>query len=421
VSIQAVKGTHDVLPEVVSVWHRIETAGRELFALYGYREIRTPVFEETELFARGIGAETDIVSKEMYTFTDRSERSMTLRPEGTAGVVRAILERGVLKQAVEAKLFYLGPMFRYERPQKGRQRQFHQIGCEWFGSPSPWADAETIAMLTRFLEACGFRGVRTRINSLGSRKDRPAFNALLREYLRKHFDSLCEDCRRRAETNPLRALDCKNPGCQPILSKAPAIGEHLGQESREHFDAVCAHLKSLDVEFESRPRLVRGFDYYTHTVFETTLPGLGSQDAVLGGGRYDHLVEDLGGSPTPAVGASLGVERLALALAARDEAKSFLPRVDLAICLLDEAGLEMAARLAAECRQAGLSVRFDYQARSPKAALRDANRVQALFAALIGAEEIASACVQLKDLASGEQRAVALAEVSEAVRAGSAR
>lgn len=408
-NLRAPKGTADLLGEEVARFQFLEAKAREVFALYGYSEIRTPIFEATELFVRGIGEVTDIVAKEMYTFTDRSERSMTLRPEGTAGVVRALLERGVLKHGGETKLHYIGPMFRYERPQRGRMRQFHQIGCEWFGSASPWADAETIAMMTHYLRACGFSDVRTRINSIGARSDRPAFNAALRAHLEQHASALCEDCRRRSKVNPMRALDCKNPGCQPTLAMAPVALDHLSRESRAFFDAVQAHLRTLGVDFEVAPRLVRGFDYYTHTVFETTLPGLGAQDAVLGGGRYDPLVEDLGGPPTPALGASLGVERLALALAHRGVGPDLAERVDVAICLLDEAGLETAARLAADCRARGLRVRFDYRVHSPKAALRDANRAHARFAALLGAQELAAGEVQVKDLSTGEQRAIPLA------------
>ncbi|MBN1476583.1 histidine--tRNA ligase, partial [Candidatus Sumerlaeota bacterium] len=389
----------------------LEETARRIFTIHGYEELRTPVFEPTDLFVRGIGEVTDIVSKEMYTFKDRSERSLTLRPEGTAGVVRATLEHGLLRQSSEMKVFYMGPMFRYERPQKGRQRQFHQIGCEWFGNASPWADAETIAMLTIYLEACGFSGVRTRVNSIGARGDREAINSALRSHLEAHRGDLCEDCQRRTATHPMRALDCKNPGCQPTLDAAPPIVDLLSEASQTLFREVCEHLETLGIEFEIAPRLVRGFDYYTHTVFETVLPGLGAQDAVLGGGRYDNLFEDLGGTSTPALGASLGVERLSLALQSLEAGPDLRSRVDVAICLLDEAGLEVAARLAATCRAEGLRVRFDYQRRSPKAALRDANRVNAHFAALLGASEIEAQHVQLKDLESGNQGPVSFADL----------
>jgi histidyl-tRNA synthetase len=258
--------------------------------------------------------------------------------------------------------------------------------------------------------------VKTRVNSIGSRADRPAINSALQDYLRAHLDKLCDECQRRTETNPMRALDCKNPNCQPVLDAAPPIASLLSPESRAFFENVCGHLKTLGVAFEIVPRLVRGFDYYTHTVFETTLPGLGAQDAVLGGGRYDNLFEDLGGPSTPALGASLGIERLALALAALETPPAVEQRPDLAICLLDAVGLEQAASLAATCRRAGLHVRFDYQARSPKAALRDANRVNARFAALIGEREIAQRVVQLKSLGDGAQSEVAFDVVADRLR-----
>jgi histidyl-tRNA synthetase len=414
--LQAPKGTADLFGEEMARFQFLEAMARRIFAIHGYEEMRSPVFEPTELFVRGIGEVTDIVSKEMYTFKDRSERSLTLRPEGTAGVVRAMLEHGVLKQSTEAKVFYMGPMFRYERPQKGRQRQFYQIGCEWFGNASPWADAETIAMLTIYLEACGFSGVRTRVNSIGARGDRETISTALRSHLEAHAGDLCEECQRRTATNPMRALDCKNPGCQTILDAAPPIVDLLSDSSQSLFREVCEHLGTLGVNFEVVPRLVRGFDYYTHTVFETALPGLGAQDAVLGGGRYDNLFEDLGGTPTPALGASLGVERLSLALQSLEAGPDLRSRVDVAICLLDEEGLDVAARLAATCRAEGLRVRFDYQRRSPKAALRDANRADARFAALLGTSEIEAEQVQLKDLESGDQSPVSFADLPNRLR-----
>lgn len=415
VNIKAPKGTVDLLGQDMARFQFLEATARQIFALYGYEEIRTPIFESTDLFVRGIGEVTDIVSKEMYTFQDRSERRLTMRPEGTAGVVRALLERNLLKQVTEPKLYYMGPMFRYERPQKGRQRQFNQIGCEWFGNSDPWSDAETVAMLSQYLEALGFKGVRTRINTIGSREDRPQFIRVLQEYLRDHASDLSEELRDRTETNPLRVLDSKDPNCQAVLDGAPPILDNLNAESQDHFAAACDHLNALGVNFDHTPRLVRGFDYYTHTVFETTLPGLGAQDAVLGGGRYNDLVEDLGGPATPALGASIGVERLAIALDTLKTTPDLETGVDVAICLLDAAGMATAGTLAGKCRAAGLSVRFDYQARSPKASLRDANRAKARCALLLGTDEIAKDEVQVKDLAGGEQSSIPMSSIPDAL------
>ena len=302
-ALQAPRGTRDILPDEVPYFQFLEDTARSVFERYGYREIRTPMFESTELFVRGIGEETDIVSKEMYTFQDRKGRSLTLRPEGTAPVVRAMIEHELLKQqGAQPRVYYIGPMFRYERPQAGRQRQFNTAGVEFFGCPSPLADAEVIAMMSTYLKALGFAEVRSKVNSIGNTASRQAYNAELRQLLAGVKDSLCPDCQRRAELNPLRVLDCKVPSCQEHYKSFPALGDFLDADSCAHYDAVRAALGQLGVDYIQTPGLVRGFDYYSHTVFETCLAGLGAQDAVAGGGRYDGLVEQLGGAPTPAVG-----------------------------------------------------------------------------------------------------------------------
>ncbi len=398
------RGTVDILPGDVELFQRMEDAARRIFTAYDYSEIRTPILEDTALFVRGIGETTDIVSKEMYTFETRGGQSVTLRPEGTAGVARAVIQHSLIKQTPLLKVYYIGPMFRYARPQAGRQRQFHQIGMEFFGVSSPEADAEVIAVMTRLLEALGFRGVRTRVNTLGAPEERQRYSAMLRDFLAARADRLDPDSRARLERNPLRILDSKDPATQELLAEAPSIHDALGPESLRRFDLTLERLADMKIELEVTPRLVRGLDYYSHTVFDTTLPGLGAQDAVLGGGRYDGLITDLGGDPTPGAGAALGMERLALALRAAGLADvQAARRPDVYLITPDEAGLREASRLCDLWRSAGVRVRWDSAPRSFKPGMKAASRCGARYAALLGENERASGQIALKNLATGEQ------------------
>ena len=416
-AIKAPRGTRDILPEEAPYFQFMEDTARRVFGLYGYEEIRTPIFESTDLFTRSIGEETDIVSKEMYTFEDRRGRSLTLRPEGTAPVVRAMVEHGLLKQqGAQMKVFYAGPMFRYERPQAGRQRQFHTVGVEYFGCPSPLADAEVVAMLSAYLEALGFEKPKTRVNSIGNAASRRAYNDELRKRLAAVKDDVCDDCQRRADANPLRVLDCKVPRCGEIYADFPMLGDFLDDESRAHYDAVLAMLEALGVTFEKSSALVRGFDYYTHTVFETSLPGLGAQDAALGGGRYDNLVEELGGPSTPAVGAGFGLERLILAMR---EAGIVPPgakaKGGVYVAAFDDDSLQPALLAAQKVRAAGRAATFEFVSRSPRSALRAANKAEASQAILIGDAERAAGEVTLKDLESGDEKRVPIDTLGESL------
>jgi len=407
---RAIKGTRDILPRETPRWQRVERLFREAFARYGYSEIRLPIFEETTLFARGLGDSCDIVEKEMYTFTDKGGNSLTLRPEGTAGVVRAYLEDNLGGEGGAVKLWYTGPMFRYERPQQGRFRQFHQIGAELFGVAGPEADAELLQMVYATIAGLGVPGLSLQINSLGDADCRPAFRQALIEYFRPLAPRLCENCRRRLETNPLRILDCKAEGCRALRAGAPDSREFLCDPCREHFAAVCGLLDVAGVPYVVNPAMVRGLDYYTRTTFELTSTGLGAQDTVAAGGRYDRLVEEFGGAGTPGLGFALGVERLLLLLPAAE--------VDAAPCPVFLAALGAAARRAiwpwlAELRRRGVAAEWDYEGRSLKSQLRRADRLRARHVVIVGENELAAGKVQLRDMAEKTQREVATADLIE--------
>jgi histidyl-tRNA synthetase len=403
VTIQAVRGTRDVLPDEVGSWHAIEQAARELFARYGYREIRTPVLEETELFARGIGAETDIVTKEMYTFADRDGGSLTLRPEATAGIVRAVIEHNLAASDPALKLYALGPMFRRERPQKGRYRQFHQVDVEAFGFAGPTIDAEVIELALAYLDACGVTRRELLLNSVGDHVCRPAYVETLREALRPQAASLCADCRRRAETNPLRVLDCKVPQDQPLIEALPRIGDHLCAACRDHFAEVCRQLELLGIPYRLSHRLVRGLDYYVRTTFEVTSDQLGSQSSVLGGGRYDGLVKDLGGPDLGGIGFAVGLDRLALLLPAREAQR----RCDVFLMPLAAAALDPALRLQRALREAGLRALLDPEGRSFKSRMKQADRLGARLVAILGEDELARGAWTVRDMARSQQQDVA--------------
>ncbi len=410
--IRAVKGTRDILPPSSGVWNDVERKARDVFRAYNYHEIRTPIFEETLLFARGVGEETDIVTKEMYTFEDKDGSSLTLRPECTASVIRAYIEHRLDQQPGTMKLYYMGPMFRRERPQKDRYRQFYQIGAEAIGSESPAVDAEVIELAVEILSRAGLAGFRLLINSVGCSECRPKFLAALREELRKVSSSLCADCRRRAETNPLRVLDCKVEADQPVIESLPSILDYLCPECREHFETVGGYLQDREIAFEVRPRLVRGLDYYMRTTFEITHGALGAQNSVLGGGRYDGLAEALGSKVhSPGIGFSIGEDRLVLTLEESNTGAG-THALDLFVVPLGEAAFRKIAPLARRLRLSGKSVEVVADARL-KRALELANKAGARFALIVGDDEIAAGTFQLKDMASGGQQSVNESELFE--------
>ncbi len=406
--IRAVKGTRDLLPPETAVWNRVERVAREVFHAYNYHEIRTPILEETQLFARGVGAETDIVTKEMYTFEDRDGTSLTLRPENTAGVIRAYIEHRLDQRPGVQKLFYMGPMFRRERPQKGRYRQFFQIGAEAIGSESPAVDAEVIELVIEILSRSGLTHSELLINSVGCPKCRPVYIEKLREALRPFIPQLSPDNQRRAETNPLRVLDSKVPEDEPIIEQLPSILDSLDAECRAHFEAVQQYLCDRGIRFEIRPRLVRGLDYYTRTTFEVVHGNLGAQNSVLGGGRYDGLAEELGSKiHSPGIGFSIGEDRLVMAVSEGEAATELA----LYIAPLDEPALRHAGVLARELRASGASIEVGGAAKL-KRAMEIANKVGARRVLIIGDEELAAHEYSLKDMRSGEQERVSRAELA---------
>lgn len=411
---KAPRGTRDILPDDTWKWQEVERIFRATADRFAYPEIRLPVFEETELFARGIGGATDIVRKEMYTFEDRKGRSLTLRPEGTAGVVRAYIEHNMGRGVRVTKLSYFCPMFRYERPQAGRYRQFWQWGLEAIGSMSPGVDAEIIHFCVSLFRDLGIEGAVARLNSAGCRACTPAYNDRLRERLAPDLDAFCDDCRVRFERNPRRMFDCKNEGCQKLLRKAPSILDSLCQDCRDHFDAVRRYLDRMSVPYEIDESLARGLDYYTRTIFEIHYGRLGAQSALCGGGRYDDLVEELGGEPTPACGVSAGVERLIFAYETENELPASPPGPDVYVVSLGGSSSVEAAALVSELRER-YSVEVDHQERSLKAQMREAGRLGARFAVILGEDEIRRGVVGLKDMETGEQVEVGRADVAAAI------
>ena len=406
--INGPRGTKDILPDTVAQWTHVEKVIRELCARYGYHEIRTPIFEHTELFLRGIGETTDVVEKEMYTFTDRGERSLTLRPENTASVVRSYLQNKLYAADALVKLFYIGSMFRYDRPQAGRYREFHQFGVEALGEASPAVDAEIIVLAVEFLRALGLQELKLHLNSVGCPKCRPVYRERLQEFFRPHLEELCTDCRSRFERNPLRLLDCKNEHCHALAEDAPRITDCLCDECRTHFAEVQSYLTAAGVPFELDANLVRGLDYYTKTAFEVKYTPLGAQSAVAGGGRYDGLVEEVGGPPTPGIGFAVGLERVLLAL----EKQGLLPEnqeaVDVFVVALGEEAQIPAFKLLRELRAAKLSAAMDFAGRSMKAQMKQANKKNARFVAILGEDEVKEASALLKDMKTSEQKKLAL-------------
>ena len=406
--IKAIRGMRDLLPPETDRWQWVESVARKVFELYGYREIRLPLIERTELFARSIGEETDIVAKEMYTFPDRHGESLTLRPEATASVLRAVIEHGLEKGAGVKKYYTLGPMFRYERPQKGRYRQFHQINCEAFGAEAPELDAEVILLLLDLLGRLKLGELRLLVNSLGCRDCQERFKAALKDFLADKEGVLCDDCRRRRVANPLRVFDCKSPHDRQILQDAPVIRDYLDDECAAHFARVLELLSRFGVAYEVQPRLVRGLDYYTRTAFEVVAPGLGAQDAVAGGGRYNGLSQELGGPELPAIGFAIGQDRL-LEVLPGNLGQDKVVKVFLAS--LGEAARDLAFSLLQELRRCGVAGEMDFEGRSLKAQMSLADRLQAVYVVILGDRELQTGEAQLRRMGTGEQKQVALTEL----------
>src|SRR5436189_856641 len=422
--IKAIRGTRDLLPPETALWNFVEAAARDVFHAYNFQEIRTPIFEETQLFARSVGEETDIVSKEMYTWDDRGRgqsekgQSLTLRPENTAGVVRAYVEHKLWDRGLN-KLYYIGPQFRRERPQKGRYRQFYQIGAETIGPPtagseSPARDAEMLEMLATFLNRLGINDWKLQLNSVGCSNDRAVYNEALRKALEPVVDKMDGDCQRRAVTNPLRVFDCKVPEDQPIIEKLPRISQFLDEPCRKHFEQVQEILKSVGVEFQLNDRLVRGLDYYTRTAFEFTHGALGAQNAILGGGRYDGLSESLGGPSAPGIGFAIGEDRLVMAL--KESAETAQRKPDVYIAPLGPGMNREAARLARELRRDGVITELGDESFRLKKSLETASKIGARFALIIGENEVTSGAFALKNLQSGEQVSVPRAELVQKIK-----
>jgi histidyl-tRNA synthetase len=409
---KAPRGTQDVLPEVSWRWQRVEATFRDTCRRWGYAEIRTPLFEDTALFVHGTGEGTEIVNKQMYTFEDRGGRSLTLRPEGTPPIVRAVLEHGLTAQGQVQKLYYIAPVFRYERPQAGRYRQHTQLGVEATGAPGPDIDAEVIAFYHDFLDQIGLQGAVTHISSIGCRTCRPALSAALRQFFEPKLDQLCDFCRARYDTNPLRILDCKVPADIEARRGAPNALDHLCHECREHFAGVRTLLDALEVPYEVDPTIVRGLDYYSRTTFEVIHPDLGAKDVIMGGGRYDGLAEMLGGRPTPGLGFGSGLERLLLVLGE----DGLPPRPDAYIAAASPPARPPAFALAIELRRAGLAAELDYTQRGLKAQMKEANRLGARLVVLIGEDELTAKKVTLRDMQTGDQTSVATAEAIPAIK-----
>ncbi len=401
--LQAIKGFNDILPEATAVWQFIEGEFCRLLTAYGYGEIRLPLLEYTELFSRSIGDDTDIVEKEMYTFSDRAGRSLTLRPEGTASVVRALVQHQLMKIREVNKLYYLGPMFRYERPQKGRYRQFYQLGAEVFGEASFRQDAEMLLMLAQFFHVMGVGSAKLHLNSLGCEACRPAYRQALADYLGRRLESLCPDCHRRVERNPLRVLDCKNPGCRELVAAAPKITDYLGEECRRHFQGLTGLLDEVGQKYVVDPRMVRGLDYYTRTTFEFLAGELGAQNAVAAGGRYDGLVEELGGPATPAIGFAIGLERLAMLVEAQ---KLPAPGPAVALLGLGERAMDRLFPLLPQLTRRGIRARLNYRQKGLKNLLKKADRDKVDYALIVGDHELETGVAILRDLKNKEQQSV---------------
>lgn len=411
---KSIKGTQDILPSQSHKVRFVEQTALEIAGNCGFREIRIPVFEHTELFQRGVGDTTDVVQKEMYTFLDKGERSITLRPEGTAGVVRSYLERGLCNEPMPQKLCYLVSCYRYEKPQAGRLREFHQFGLECLGTASPAADAEVIGIANDIFSFLGVRGLRLEINSIGCPECRREYHKALHDYFESKKDELCHTCQERLERNPMRILDCKSPVCSEIAKDAPKVTDFLCNDCKAHFEAVQSYLKAMEIPFSVNPTIVRGLDYYTRTVFEFVSTEIGAQGTVCGGGRYDGLVEEIGGAHTPALGFGMGIERLMLLMEKQNLPFPEREKCALYIATTGEKASFEAAKIAAALRREGIEVQFDVVGRSVKAQMKYANKLGALFTAVLGDSELESGVLKLKNMESGEEIEVALSDFENA-------
>ena len=410
--LRTIKGTHDILPWDIFKWQKIESVLREVFASYACKEIRTPIFEKTKLFSRGVGEFSDIVSKEMYSFEDKGGDNLTLRPELTASVARSYIQHNYQQESSLHKLWYFGPLFRQERPQAGRQRQFHQYGIELIGSPHPEADAEAIDIACSVYRKLGLKNWELHINSIGSIEARKIYMDVLRDSLAVHKGELCDTCQDRYDGNILRLFDCKNPACKEIMKDhAPSILDHLSEEDKEHFEQVKKLLDAAGINYTINPALVRGLDYYTRTTFEIKGTALGAQDALCGGGRYDKLISDLDGPETPAVGFAAGVERLVLAMEAEELFDVDLSFVDLYVAPMDIACLEGITPIVHSLREKGFRVHLELMRRSVKAMMRDANRQNARWVAVVGEQELQSGNLKLKNMQENIQQETSLNEI----------
>lgn len=410
---RGIKGVKDILPEHLPPWTVVENMARRLAKIYGFHEIRIPIFEQTELFVRSIGGTTDVVEKEMYTFPDRDGTSLTLRPEGTASVVRAFIEHHLTENPRSHKLYYIGPMFRHERPQAGRFRQFHQFGVECIGTSHPLADVETITLLWNFFINLHLPGLTLEINSLGTLRERQIFKSELLNFLKSHKNHLCDNCQRRMETNPLRVLDCKVPSCRTVVEQAPRLSDFLLPESKAHFEEVLKGLKVLNIPYTVNPHLVRGLDYYSMTTFEVTCSVLGAQNAIGAGGRYDGLFETLGGAPTPAIGFAVGLERVILAL------PDFLippPSSSIFVAAFGEKGTQAGIQVLQNLRAEGIQAETDYRANSLKTLLRAANKLGSSFTLILGDDEADQNHIILRDMNAKSQEIHPLSSIIETVK-----
>ncbi|MEA3240828.1 MAG: histidine--tRNA ligase [Pseudomonadota bacterium] len=411
--LQAIKGFNDILPAETNAWQWIENVFHQLLSSYNYGEIRLPFLEYTELFSRSIGDNTDIVEKEMYTFHDRSNRSLTLRPEGTASVVRAFIQHGMAATGNINKLYYLGPMFRYERPQKGRYRQFYQLGAEVFGEEDYHQDAEIIIMLARYFHILGISSAKLNLNSLGCKHCRPAYRQALQDYLQRQGEHLCADCQRRLDKNPLRVLDCKRPDCRSVVADAPKILDYLGPECQDHFGGVVRLLNAAGLDYHVNPFMVRGLDYYTRTTFEFLAGDLGAQNAVAAGGRYDQLVEELGGKPTPAIGFAIGMERLAMLV---DSASVPVSAPFIYLAALGESALNILYPLMHKLNQAGVGAVLNYRQKSLKNLMKKADRNNVAYTLIAGGQEIEQGAAILRNMKTKEQQDIPMNTLFTSIR-----
>ena len=407
----APRGTKDILPAEAHDWRYVENIIRGICTVYNYQEIRTPIFEHTELFLRGIGEATDVVDKEMYTFLDRGKRSITLRPENTASAVRAYVEHKLYAEPAPVKLFYMGPMFRYDRPQAGRQRQFHQFGVEALGVQGPKIDAEIILLAVHILQKLGLQDLQLKINSVGCPNCRPVYRKKLQEYFQPHLAELCEDCQSRFERNPMRILDCKVPACKAVAAGAPHLADSLCDECKAHFEGLQKLLTAEGIKYTLDPNLVRGLDYYTKTAFEIQYAALGAQSAVCGGGRYDGLVAEIGGPPTPGIGFAMGLERLLLALQGQKLLPPAANQIDVYAVTCNQERFAETFTAVQSLHRAGFKAEYDYAGRSLKAQMKQANRLQARYVLIFGDDEGLRGHVTLKNMQSSEQKEIALTEI----------